>query len=121
MEFESKELAKKIVKAADDKKAEDISVLEMKGISILADYFVVCSGSSDTQVKAILNSIEQELSEYDIEPQSKEGNDVCNWVVLDYADVIVHIFHEEEREYYQLEKLWGDAEQLDSLKMIAEA
>ena len=121
MGLESKDILKKVVKAADDKKAEDISVLKVEGVSILADYFVICSGSSDTQVKAILNSIIGELKSVEVAPVSKEGNDSCKWVVLDYGDVLVHIFRAQEREYYQLEKLWGDAEKLDALELIAKA
>ncbi|TDX51091.1 ribosome silencing factor [Orenia marismortui] len=113
IEINTEELAKKIAKAADDKKAEDITVLDMRGISILADYFIICSGTADTQVRAIINSIEHTLEEDDIRVKNKEGIDEGRWAVLDYADVIVHVFHQNEREHYQLEKLWGDAKKLD--------
>ncbi|MCK8815900.1 ribosome silencing factor [Natroniella sulfidigena] len=113
MERDVEKVAKEIAKAADDKKAEDIRILNVKGISILADYFIICSGTSDTQVQAIANSIEHILEEQEIYVKNKEGIDIGNWVVLDYADVIVHVFHQEQREYYKLEKLWGDAKELE--------
>ncbi|MBM7556214.1 ribosome silencing factor [Halanaerobacter jeridensis] len=112
MALNSLDVAKKAAKAADEKSAEDILVLGMDGISILADYFVICSGTSTTQVNAIVNSIEGELEEK-IELIRKEGTDGARWAVLDYGDVIIHVFHDEQREYYQLEKLWGDAERID--------
>ena len=107
--------AKQAARAADDKSAENILVLDMAGISILADYFIICSGTSTTQVNAIVNSIEGELEEQ-VELIRKEGTDSARWAVLDYGDVIVHVFHDEQREYYQLEKLWGDAERIDWTK-----
>lgn len=107
------DMAKRIANAADDKKAEDIVVLDMRGISILADYFIICSGSADTQVRAIINSIENTLEEDDIYVKHKEGIDEGHWAVLDYADIIVHVFHANEREHYQLERLWGDAKEVD--------
>jgi len=112
MELSSQELAKTAALAADDKGAEDIKVLELEGISILADYFVICSGTSTTQVNAIIKSIQGALED-DIELQSKEGTDKARWAVLDYADVIVHVFHDQQREYYQLDELWGDATKIE--------
>ena len=106
-EINTEELAKKVAEAADDKKAEDIKVLDMRGVSILADYFIICSGAADTQVRAIINSVEDVLEEEGIYVKNKEGIDEGRWAVLDYADVIVHVFHKNEREHYQLEKLWG--------------
>ncbi|SDC39742.1 MULTISPECIES: ribosome silencing factor [unclassified Candidatus Frackibacter] len=114
MEIKTEELVKTVAKAADDKKALDIVVLDLAGISILSDYFVICSGKTDVQVKAIAKAIMDELEdEFDIELTRKEGMDQARWVLLDYSDVIVHIFHQEEREYYELERLWGDAKELD--------
>ncbi|MFO7820331.1 MAG: ribosome silencing factor [Halanaerobacter sp.] len=112
MALSSLEAAKKAAQAADEKSAEDILILDMAGISILADYFVICSGSSTTQVNAIVKSITGELKE-ETELSRKEGTDSARWAVLDYGDLLVHVFHDEQREYYQLEKLWGDAERID--------
>nr|WP_141677989.1 ribosome silencing factor [Orenia metallireducens] len=108
-EINTEELAKKVAEAADDKKAEDIKVLDMRGVSILADYFIICSGAADTQVRAIINSVEDALEAEGVYVKNKEGIDEGRWAVLDYADVIVHVFHKDERDHYQLEKLWGDA------------
>ena len=113
MEISTDQLAKMIAANADDKKAENILVLDMRGITTLADYFVLCNGTSSTQVQAIVRSIEDGLAEEDIKPIRKEGLDSYQWVVLDYADVMVHVFDQEQREYYDLEKLWGDADQID--------
>ena len=113
MEISTEELAKRIAVSADDKKAEDIIVLDMREITTLADYFVICNGTSNTQVQAIVRSIEDQLAEEEIEPIRKEGLESYQWVVLDYADVMVHVFDQEQREYYELEKLWGDAERID--------
>ncbi|SJZ93400.1 ribosome silencing factor [Selenihalanaerobacter shriftii] len=113
MEINGEELARLITKAADDKKALDINILDLRGISILADYFVICSGKTEIQVKAIARAITGEVEEeLDIELKRKEGMDQAKWVLLDYADVIVHIFQQEEREFYELERLWGDAKEV---------
>lgn len=111
--LETDKLAELIVDAAQEKNAEELTVLDMKGITTLADYFVICNGTSTPHVRAIFNSIIDNLEEADIELQHKEGTDEYRWVVLDYADVIVHIFHPEERQLYNLEKLWGDAERVN--------
>ncbi|AGB41825.1 iojap-like ribosome-associated protein [Halobacteroides halobius DSM 5150] len=109
-DVETNKLAKKIASAAA-KKAEDLLVLDMREITTLADYFIICSGSSTPHVRAILNAIGDDLEE-EVRPVRKEGTDNNRWIVLDYADVIVHIFHQEEREHYNLEKLWGDAKEV---------
>ncbi|WP_041667477.1 ribosome silencing factor [Acetohalobium arabaticum] len=110
----TEELAELIAETADDKKALDITILNLQGISIIADYFVICSGKTDIQVQAIARGIEDKLSDNpEVELQRKEGMDDAKWVLLDYADIIVHIFHRQEREFYELERLWGDAERVD--------
>ncbi len=96
-------------RAALDKKAEDLVVLELTGITIIADYFIICSGDNVTQVKAIAENIEQEFLEKGIRPLGIEGLDYSHWVLLDYGDIIVHVFEKETRLYYDLEKLWMDA------------
>lgn len=112
--METGELAELIAETAADKKALDITILNLQGISIIADYFVICSGKTDIQVQAIARGINEELADRpEIDLQRKEGMDDAKWVLLDYADVIVHIFHQQEREFYELERLWGDAERVD--------
>ncbi|WP_204988834.1 ribosome silencing factor [Sporohalobacter salinus] len=112
--METERLAEMIAETADDKKALDITILNLQGISIIADYFVICSGKTDIQVKAIARGINEKLADVsEVELQRKEGMDDAKWVLLDYADIIVHIFHQQEREFYDLERLWGDAERVD--------
>lgn len=97
------------VKAADDKRAEDIMVLNMKGISLIADYFIICHGNSDKQVQAIAREIREKAEELGFSLKRMEGFDEARWVLIDIGDVVVHVFHKEERSYYNLERLWGDA------------
>ncbi len=101
-------------KAADDKHAEDIVVLNMQGISLLADYFVICHGNSDRQVQAIAREISEKVEENGFEVKRTEGFDSARWILVDLGDVVVHVFHKDERAYYNLERLWGDAPQLDA-------
>jgi ribosome-associated protein len=91
------------------KKAKNTIVLELKDLAVFTDYFVICSGESTTQVKAIAEYIETEFARNAIKPLSIEGLRYAHWVLMDYGDVIVHIFEEETRTYYELEKLWLDA------------
>ena len=102
-------------KAVDDKFGEDIVVLNMQGISLLADYFVIAHGGSERQVQAIAREIENKATEAGFEVKRIEGMDSARWVLVDLGDVVAHIFHKDERGFYNLEKLWGDAPQLDAL------
>ncbi|MBU9713379.1 ribosome silencing factor [Evansella tamaricis] len=97
------------VRAADDKKAADITILNMDGISLIADYFVICHGNSEKQVEAIAREIKDRAQEEGLNLKRLEGIDESRWVLIDLNHVIVHVFHKEERLYYNLEKLWGDA------------
>ncbi|MDT8861437.1 ribosome silencing factor [Alkalihalobacillus sp. MEB130] len=97
------------VKAVDDKRAENIVALNMKGVSLIADYFVICHGNSDKQVQAIAYELKKVVQEQGIEIKRLEGFDQARWVLIDLGDVVVHVFHKDERVYYNLEKLWGDA------------
>ncbi len=98
-----------VAKAIDDKKAENIVILNMKGISLIADYFVICHGNSDKQVKAIAEGLKDECAEHGYEIKRLEGYDHARWILIDLGEIVVHVFHKEERTYYNLEKLWGDA------------
>ncbi len=95
------------------KKAVDLVVLDLAGLTIIADYFVICSGESTTQVKAVAEFIEHEFSSKGVKLLGVEGLDYGHWVLLDYGDVIVHVFENETRSYYGLEKLWMDAKTLE--------
>ena len=111
----SKEIVKKIVKALDDKKAIKIEVIDIQGLSQITDYFVLCTGSSTTQVKALADEVEFQLGG-DIEHEvgyHKEGYGSAEWILLDYKDVVVHIFCGDIREFYNLEHLWSDGTSVD--------
>lgn len=101
-------------KAADDKHAEDIVVLNMQGISLLADYFIICHGNSDRQVQAIARELQDVAVKEGHEIRRIEGFDGARWILVDLGDVVAHVFHKDERAYYNLERLWGDAPQLDA-------
>jgi ribosome-associated protein len=96
-------------RAALDKKAVGLTVLDVQGVSTVADYFLVCSGKSTTHVRTISDAIRQELKADGVRPLHAEGRPESGWVLLDYGDVLVHIFLEDTRAYYALERLWGDA------------
>ncbi len=97
------------VQAAKDKKAEDITVLDIRKVSIIADYFLICTGRSGTQVQAIAENIQEKLKKEDLDALRREGFREGRWVLLDYGDVVIHVFQEAERQFYNLERLWGDA------------
>jgi ribosome-associated protein len=107
--MDNQELLKIAVKAADDKRAEDILALNMKGISLIADYFIICHGNSDKQVQAIAREMKEKAQEHGYEVKRIEGFDEGRWVLIDLGEVVAHVFHREERSYYKLERLWGDA------------
>lgn len=104
-----RELLQTAVKAADDKRAEDILVLNMKGISLVADFFMICHGNSDKQVQAIAREVKDKAEEAGYDIKRMEGFDEARWILIDLGDVIAHVFHRDERSYYNLERLWGDA------------
>ncbi len=107
--MEGLELAKRISELILSKKGYDIKILDLRGISSVADFFVICSADSDIQVKAITDEIERKLRKEGIKPYNREGTVTNTWVLLDYVDVVVHVFKHETRLHYSLEKLWGDA------------
>ena len=103
------QLVKLTVEAAEDKKAGNIVALNLKEISLVADYFVICHGNSDTQVQAIATEIRKCAEEEGVRVRGIEGMDTARWVLIDLGDVVAHVFHREEREYYNIERLWSDA------------
>lgn len=104
-----KEIADLAAETASNKKAKDVVILDIQGLSVIADYFVICSGNSQTQVQAIAKEIKDKMHEHQVEIKGSEGMEQARWVLIDLGDVVVHIFHKEEREFYKLERLWGDA------------
>lgn len=116
MLLESDALVGKISKILEDKKAKDIKTIDIRDITILADYFIVCSGTSTTHIKALSDEVEAKLEEEDIHLSvNREGYDTARWILMDYGSVIVHIFHEEDREFYNLERLWVDGKTVGRL------
>lgn len=107
--METKEIAMKIAAAANDKKAKDILLLNMEGISPVTDYYVICSAGNTNLVKTIADNIEDKLGETAVFPNHKEGYAEARWILLDYGDVVAHIFLEEDRDFYNLEQLCADA------------
>ncbi|MEG0614486.1 MAG: ribosome silencing factor [Oscillospiraceae bacterium] len=107
------EMIKIIVEALDGKKAEDIQAIEIKDLTIIADYFIIANGTSSTQTKALADEVEFQLSEKGIKPTRVQGYAGANWVILDYSDIVVHVFNKETRDFYSLERLWSDGKQLD--------
>jgi len=100
-------------KAVFEKKGLDLVIFDLRGISDIADYFLICSGTSDRQLRAIADAIEDALLKIGIKMDHKEGYQGSSWILLDYGDLVAHIFNEDKRQYYDLERLWGDAPQVD--------
>jgi len=106
------ELARYAADAAADKKANDIVLMDIANLSVIADYFVICSGNSNTQVQAIAKNVREKMEKQGIHLKAMEGYDEARWCLLDFGDVVVHVFRHEERDFYNLERVWGDAPQL---------
>lgn len=115
----AKEIIAVAAKALDDKKGKDLKVLYTADQTTLADYFVLCTGTSNTQVRALAEAVEEALSKAGEEPHHIEGHRDGTWVLMDYSVVVVHIFTEEAREFYDLERLWKDAKDVDISPLLA--
>lgn len=111
--METKTLSLEIFKTLDDKKGFNIQVLDVRKVTSIADYFVIATGSSSKHVSSLAESVEEELDLIGVHPSHKEGHRNGEWVLIDYLDVIVHVFTEEKRDFYKLEKMWKDAEILE--------
>ena len=109
---ESMEQALAAARAASSKLAEDIVILDVRSLIGITDYFVICSGRNERQVETIVQEVERQLAAEGARPYRREGERQLRWVLLDYLDFVVHVFHAEEREYYELERLWKDAERI---------
>lgn len=110
--MENKEIVKQIAIACDDKRAEDIVALDMKDVSLVADYFVICHGNNERQVQSIAREIKDKMDEIGIDVKRLEGFEQARWILVDVGDIVCHVFHKDERNYYNLERLWGDASRL---------
>ncbi len=100
-------------RAAASKQASDIVILDVHDLIVITDFFVIASGSSNRQVKTIIEEVEKALRAKDVKPVRREGETEAEWVLLDYVDVVVHVFSQEQREYYDLERLWRDAPRVE--------
>ncbi len=109
----ARELAEIAVRALDDKKGKEIRLIRIDRITTLAEYFVICTGSSNTQINALCDEVEKRLTENGEEPLHREGYRGGTWVLLDYGCVVVHVFNDEARRFYSLEHLWADGEEID--------
>lgn len=107
---DSKSLVETVIKGMKNKKAIDITVMDVSDLTTLTDFFVICSGTSDTQIKAIADSVEEALLKQTGEkPWKKEGIQARNWIILDFINIVVHVMSKEKREYYSIERVWNDA------------
>ena len=109
----SRDLAIAAARAAADKQGERVVVLDVRELIVITDYFVIASGGSERQVRTIVEEVEKALRELGMKPIRREGEDDRRWVLLDFFDIVVHVFAQEERDYYDLERLWGDAPTLE--------
>lgn len=109
----SKEMAKVAIAALEDKKGQDIKVIDISNVSVMADYFIIASGSNRNQVQALSRNVEEKLQENQVHPRQIEGYQTASWILMDFNDVIVHIFNEEDRLFYNLEKIWLDGKVID--------
>lgn len=104
----SKTMASLAIKALEDKKAEDVRILDISNVSVLADYFIIASGNNRNQVQAMADNVEETLGRAGYAPKHIEGYQTANWILMDYKDIIVHIFDNENRGFYDLERIWKD-------------
>ena len=111
--MESKEMVRLACEAMEDNKAQDIKIIDIEKVSTLADYFIIASGTNRNQVQAMADSVSETLGRAGVEPKQMEGYQTANWILLDYRDVVVHIFDEENRLFYDLERIWRDGVLVD--------
>nr|WP_294492292.1 ribosome silencing factor [uncultured Mediterraneibacter sp.] len=109
---QSKEMARIAWQALSDKKGEDIQIIDITGISVLADYFIIANGNNDSQVSALVDNVEDELHKSGYELKQREGRGGSSWVLLDFGDIIVHVFDKENRLFYDLERIWKDGKNI---------
>ncbi len=115
-----KEALKTALKAADDKKASDLVILDISSIASFANYFLICSGDSSRQIQAIADEVEEKLRHLGLRPSHVEGYRNAEWILMDYIDLVVHIFSKKARSFYDLERLWRDGKRIDAEKLLAE-
>lgn len=105
---QSKEMTRLAIAALEDKKAEEIKIIDIREVSVLADYFIIATGSNRSQIQALINHVEEKLGRAGYHTKQIEGYDSANWVLMDYGDIIVHVFDKQNRLFYDLERIWRD-------------
>ena len=112
------EMARVAYQALDEKKGEDIRVIDISGISVIGDYFVITNGTSDSQVRALVDNVEEKMHKAGYAAKETEGHRSRAWVLIDFGDVIVHIFDRENRQFYNLERIWNDGKRIDDVNEL---
>ena len=110
---QAKKMAKIAFEALEDKKGENVCAIDISSVSVLADYFVIANGNSDSQVRALVDNVEEKMHKAGYELKEQEGNNSGTWVLLDYGDIIIHIFDRENRPFYNLERIWSDGKDVE--------
>ena len=113
----SQEIAKKAYDYLDEKKAVDIKIIDISKISIIADYFIIAGGTNARQVKALADNVEEKLAKEEVFPKHVEGYQNANWILMDYGDVIIHVFNQEDRLFYDLERIWTDGQIIERVDL----
>ncbi|MBO5092885.1 MAG: ribosome silencing factor [Lachnospiraceae bacterium] len=113
----AKELVKIAIDALEDKKAEDIHIIDISEISTLADYFIIANGTNRSQIQALADNVEEALAKAGLPLKQTEGYDAANWILMDYRDIIVHIFDKENRLFYDLDRIWRDGRLIDKKEL----
>ncbi len=113
VEKNAKEMVKTAVAALQDKKGEDIRVIDISGVTVIADYFIIASGSNPNQVQALVDNVEEQMYKAGYDDPRVEGYNTASWVLLDYNDIIVHVFSQDDRLFYDLERIWRDGKEID--------
>lgn len=111
----SREMAKIAVQALEDKKGIDIRVIDITSVSVIADYFIIATGANKSQVQAMVDNVEEEMFKNGVEAKQIEGYSTANWILLDYSDIIVHVFSSEDRLFYDLERIWKGGKIIEEL------
>ncbi len=112
--MEAKEIAKLAIEALSDKKGEDIKIIDISEVTVIADYFIIASGSNRSQVQALCDNVQEVLGRAGVSVKQVEGYDSANWILMDFKDVIVHVFDRENRLFYDLERIWRDGKVMDA-------
>lgn len=108
--MDSREMARIAVKALEDKKGEDIRIIDISNVSVLADYFIIANGTNTNQVQALVDNVQDELYKAGVEAKQVEGYNTASWILMDFSDIIVHVFSQEDRLFYDLERIWRDGQ-----------